>query len=380
MNRILKIVLILILLMFIYSFFYDCNLKVAYAEDDSYGQYIENFESTLDEQTKKSVGDYLPDEAKDYKPSDISLAEKLDFVETVKKIWNYFTAQLEYPLLIMGQVMGIVILCSVAKSLAVSLCGTFEIISTLGCSVVIYSAVNSTVQTVVKTLEDMQLFMTGYIPIFSGVCMASGAAANATQYHGTMFVLCQIIAVVTSKLLVPFISLILATAVVTAINPSLTLGNTAGSIKTAVNWVLGLVMTIFTGIMSIKSFAFSSVDSVSVKTMKFVASGFIPIIGSAISDSYSVIKGSLGVIKTGAGIFAIIIICIIVIRPIIMILASKFILGICTVICDLLGQSSASGLIKNVNAVLSMLTATLICFSLMFIISTAILIMTSQGG
>ena len=77
---------------------------------------------------------------------------------------------------------------------------------------------------------------------------------------------------------------------VSAINPSLDLGSLAESVKKLVIWVLGIVMTLFTGLLSIQSFAGAAADNLSARAVKFAASSFIPVIGGSVSEAYSAVK------------------------------------------------------------------------------------------
>ena len=81
----------------------------------------------------------------------------------------------------------------------------------------------------------------------------------------------------------------LAVTLVSAINPSLDLGSLAESVKKLVIWVLGIVMTLFTGLLSIQSFAGAAADNLSARAVKFAASSFIPVIGGSISEAYSAV-------------------------------------------------------------------------------------------
>ena len=60
-------------------------------------------------------------------------------------------------------------------------------------------------------------------------------------------------------------------------------------------------MTIFTGILSVQSIVGASADSVAVKAAKYVLSNSIPLVGSAASDAYSTVRGSILLLKNGVG-------------------------------------------------------------------------------
>ena len=117
------------------------------------------------------------------------------------------------------------------------------------------------------------------------------------------------------------------------------------SVKKAVTVGLGLIMTVFTGLMTIQGMAGASADNVSSKAIRFAASSFIPIIGSSVS--------SLGVIRTSVGSIGIIVLFIIILRPLISVIAVKFAIFLAKCVNEIFGQSKVSAeLLKSVNSVL----------------------------
>ena len=113
--------------------------------------------------------------------------------------------------------------------------------------------------------------------------------------------------ILADTILVPFLSAVLAVTLVSAINPSLDLGSLAESVKKAGHMVAWHCDDSFTGLLSIQSFAGAAADNLSARAVKFAASSFIPVIGGSVSEAYSAVKGSIGVIRTSVGVIGVII-------------------------------------------------------------------------
>ena len=177
----------------------------------------------------------------------------------------------------------------------------------------------------------------------------------------------------------PFLSIILAISLVSAINPNLQFGGSAESIKKACQWILGGLTTIFVGLLTIQGMTGTATDSIITRTAKFAASSFIPIIGGAVSEAYSTVYSSLGVIRTSVGTIGIIAILIMVLQPVITIIATKFVVSLAQIISGLFNQQECCDFFKSTNAVLSIALSVVICFSLIFIISTAVLMLMAMN-
>ena len=295
---------------------------------------------------------------------DPSSAANISASDVIKHIFESFTAALRSPLIMLGKITAATMLCVLVRSMSAE--GTVDKVFTLICVLttvlVISDTVTDSLYSVKTSMKQMNRFMMSYIPIFSSVATAGGSAAAGAD-----------------TILVPFLSAVLAVTLVSAINPSLDLGSLAESVKKLVIWVLGIVMTLFTGLLSIQSFAGAAADNLSARAVKFAASSFIPVIGGSVSEAYSAVKGSIGVIRTSVGVIGVIIMSVIVAKPLLTLLAVKLAVWIGATINDIFGISNSGGLLKSINSVLSIGVSILAAYSIMFVISTSVVIMTAMN-
>ena len=307
---------------------------------------------------------------------DPSSAANISASDVIKHIFESFTAAI-----MLGKITAATMLCVLVRSMSAE--GTVDKVFTLICVLttvlVISDTVTDSLYSVKTSMEQMNRFMMSYIPIFSSVATAGGSAAAGAGYYGVMLIICESAGILADTILVPFLSAVLAVTLVSAINPSLDLGSLAESVKKLVIWVLGIVMTLFTGLLSIQSFAGAAADNLSARAVKFAASSFIPVIGGSVSEAYSAVKGSIGVIRTSVGVIGVIIMAVIVAKPLLTILAVKLAVWIGATINDIFGISNSGGLLKSINSVLSIGVSILAAYSIMFVISTSVVIMTAMN-
>ena len=308
---------------------------------------------------------------------DPSSAANISVSDVIKHIFESFTAALRSPLIITAATM----LCVLVRSMSAE--GTVDKVFTLICVLttvlVISDTVTDSLYSVKTSMGQMNSFMMSYIPIFSSVATAGGSAAAGAGYYSVMLIICESAGILADTILVPFLSAVLAVTLVSAINPSLDLGSLAESVKKLVIWVLGIVMTLFTGLLSIQSFAGAAADNLSARAVKFAASSFIPVIGGSVSEAYSAVKGSIGVIRTSVGVIGVIIMSVIVAKPLLTLLAVKLAVWIGAIINDIFGISNSGGLLKSINSVLSIGVSILAAYAIMFVISTSVVIMTAMN-
>lgn len=379
MKKIIFLIPLLILLCFPMNVYAQDNDE-NFTETDEYREIVDEISDAVSSGAGDEVNSILEEENISVENSE-SISD-ISIWSIIEKITGLFTESLKQPLSMLGKIIAICVLCSLAQSMMpvnVGMLKVFRTISVLSSVTVIYDSIYSGFQMITDSLDRMSEFMLAYIPVFSSVSAAGGSVTSGGSYYALTLVLCEIIAAVSNKILMPFLSIVLAVSLVAAINPELSFCGAASSIKKCVQWILGGLMTIFTGLLTIQSITGSAADSLAARTVKFTASSFIPIIGGAVSEAYSTVYGSLGVIRSGTGTIGIIIICIIVLKPILIILSVKFVITLGKIINEMFGQREIAEFLNSTNAVLSMGLSVLIAFSVIFIISTAVLMMTAMN-
>lgn len=356
-----------------------CFPKAAFAqaeENEELNSIMDGINSQLE--------DYIDDDvAESIEENEISLEDPGSISEfSVSKLLDIILSKIYElsgkPFLIIGKITAVALMCVLLKSFVPdnsSVSKTFSIVSVICAVTMVLESVTQCVEAVISSLKGINAFMISYIPVYASVIATSGSPTSAGSYYVTLFSLCEIITLIANKVFLPMMSIVLAISIIEAINPSLSFCRVALSLKKLINWLLGAIMTIFVGVLSIQSIIGVSGDSVGIKAARFAVSTFVPVVGGAVSDAYSTVRGSMGIIRSGVGGFGIIVVLFIVLQPIILSALLRLVTTICAIICEILDEKELGLLMRNTSAVISMCLSTIVCVSLVFIVSTAVLML-----
>lgn len=80
--------------------------------------------------------------------------------------------------------------------------------------------------------------------------------------------------------------------------------------------VLGIVLTVFVGVVSLEGTLSSGVDGITAKTTKAVVSSAIPVVGKILGDAVDTVLGCGIVLKNAVGLVGVVIVIGICIMPI----------------------------------------------------------------
>ena len=375
MKKICAIIILLTLILF------GRAPAVSFASDET-EERLNEIAGKIDESIKSSTDSDISDKLEEFS---ISVRNSEGFGNiTLSGIITWLTEtflnSLKAPVKMLGRIMAAALLCTIFQNISEQGSSVSEIYNTAGILTVIlsvYGCIDTAIAIITSALETLSVFMLSYIPIFASVTASAGHFAAAGSYYGSDLFLCECIAFASKTLLMPLVSVLTAMSVTGAINPDMRLGRVSFTVKKAVQWILGILTTLFTGLLTIQSTVGASADSLRSKAVRLTASSFIPFVGGAVSESYSAIKGSIGVIKTGTGAVGVIIIAIIVIPPIIAVIADRAAISLGKLFCEMLGLDRTAALLDELGTVLAIAMSVLIYFSIMFVISACMILMTT---
>lgn len=291
---------------------------------------------------------------------------------------------IETPVKMFSAVLAVIILSTVIESLY-SASGTSQmkqiisVVSALTASVIISVYLGNVLSSIEGIITASSDFMLAYVPVLAGVISVGGHASSASVFSSVTIVGIQALSRITVSLILPFVTSILGISVASSFGGDFKLERLGDGIKKGVVWALGLVMTLFIGILSLQSIVASSADSVGLRTIRFAVSSAVPFVGNAVSDALSTVKTSVSLLKTGIGGFGVVAAAAIILPALISVLCYKIMLFITGIISDIFGCESVSKIIRSGENVISILFAILSCFFVFITITTAMMLVICRA-
>ena len=302
-----------------------------------------------------------------------------DFQSVIAKKQSYA------PLSSITAVIGIMLLYALLDSMKLSfdnksLTGVLGAVSALCiCSIIVLPIVKCIGRASI-VISNSAKFMFCYIPVMSGLMISSGQVVSGTSYNFLMVGVGEVIAQLSAGILAPLLNIFLALSVISSISPKVGFAGLCEFINQAVKWVLGFVMSLFTGFLTIKSIVAAAADNTSSKAAKMFISSFIPIVGGALSDAYNTVQSCVKLLKSSVGAFAILAAGFIFIPILLECLIWILSLGLCSSIGDVLNLTKICSLLKSSSKVISTMLVIIICCMTILIISTVIVLVIGGGS
>ena len=323
----------------------------------------------------------LPDETRDeLEEGGITVnggAENLSVGYIWDKIVSALTENADKPLRMFASVTAVVLLASLISGVsdaAGGMTGVCTLVASLSATVIISAYLCDIIDTARTAFGAASDFMLTYVPVLAGVAAVGGHTASAAVYSSVTLTAIQVLSRITSSVIIPLTGCIIGLTAASGADPDLKLDRLCEGIKKFVIWGLGLIMTLFLGILSVQSIITASSDNAGMKALKFTVSSSIPFVGGAVSEALSTVAGGMSILRSGIGGFGIASCVLMMLPPLVTALLYKFLLFAAGVISDLFGCGAAGRMIKSGENAMSVILAALACFFVFMTVSSAVLL------
>lgn len=328
----------------------------------------------------------LPDDIVELLPDELFSSNFNDIVKGIKELSGW-----EYIINIIFDIIGLN-LKDVVKMLAV-ICSILVVTSTINaikttfkneatnkviqmiCGIVfVMSIIELSREPLAKTvslLDNMRLFINTLSPLICSMYAMGGNVSSALVSNYGMIVFLTIfdnICVIALEIILNVcISITLASAFLGEGN----LTSLSSAIKKGFTFFIGLLMLVFTTVISTQSLLASKADTLTSKTAKMLASQMIPLVGGTVGESLKTAGASIEYLRSSVGVLLVVVLFLIILPTLISIFLYRATLIISNAVAGLLGCRKEGAMLMELSSIYGYVIAILsICaIGLLFLIT-----------
>lgn len=231
-----------------------------------------------------------------------------------------------------------------------------------------------------ESIQSLVGFMNSLIPILITLMLTTGSIASANLLQPIILFLITFIGNFIIGIIIPFVLISTSLGIVSKISDRVQVDKLSKFFKTSVVWILGVVLTLFVGIVSVEGTLSSTVDGVTAKTAKAAVSSFIPVVGKILGDAVDTVIGCSSILKNAVGIVGVIVIVAICVLPIIKLAFLMFLYYLGAAVCEPIADGKIIKLLEQIGDTFKILLAIMCSISVMLIIGTTLVIKISNSG
>ena len=331
---------------------FGTSISIADTEDEVINSQMDSFNISnfIDEANK-----YSNDILKDIDIQELlnnAIKGELDTNQLLKNIFPLLGTEIKEALKVMGSILIIVLIHSVLKSISdnlnnKSVAQITYYVQYILIATVIMTNFSSIITLTKEAVGNMISFIQLLFPLLMTLMLASGSVVSVNLIQPIILFIINLISNIFQSIIIPIILVGTALAIVSKISDRIQIDKLSKFLKSSSVWVIGILLTIFVGVLSIEGTLGSSVDGITAKTAKAAVSSFIPVVGKVLGDAVDTVIGCSAILKNAIGIVGVIVVIAICITPILKLAIITIIYHLTAALCEPIADSKIVSLITQ---------------------------------
>ncbi|OMD01582.1 stage III sporulation protein AE [Paenibacillus odorifer] len=332
------------------------------------------------DQLMKDYGGFFPDGAT---PTLMDMLLPGDKGLSLKGVLSGLLGFMWHEVLYNGKLLVTIVMISVLSMILETLQTAFErktvskVAYTLCYMVVLVIAVNSfniAIGYAKDAIDRMIDFMMAMIPLLFALLASMGNIVTVSVTHPLIVFMIHTVGTMIHSLVFPLLFFSAVLHLVSALSEKYKLTQLANLLRNIGAGLLGVLLTVFLGVISVRGITSSVTDGVTIRAAKYITGNFVPVIGKMFADATDTVISASLLVKNAIGLSGVIIILFLCAFPAIKILVLALIYNIAAAVMQPLGETPIVVCLQTIGKSMVYVFAALAAVSLMFFMAVTIML------
>ena len=314
-----------------------------------------------------------------------AITGKIDNNKIFKKILKIFGNEMVASIKTLVAVLTIVLIHSILKAITDNsetsdISKIIYYVQYILIVTIVMTNFSDLIKTIANTIQNLVGFMNSLIPLLITLMIYTGNIATSGLLEPIIIFVIEFIANIIVTLILPSVSIITALIIVSKLSNKVQISRITKFLKSSIIWFLGIILTVFVGVISLEGTLSSSIDGITAKTAKAAVSSMIPVVGKILGDSVDSVLGCGLVLKNALGVIGVVIIVGISIMPVLKLAILTIMYNISSAIIEPLADEKIVKLLGEIGDIFKLLLAILCSVSVLLIVGITLVIKISNSG
>lgn len=280
---------------------------------------------------------------------------------------------------LLGKLLFLAVLCAMLQNLQNSFEGSgISLLAYSVCfifmAVIVLKAFYNGITLANQTVGYMVGFMEALLPLLISLLAGVGALTSAALFTPLMLFVISSISLIIKDFVLPLLFLTATLECLNSVSTKYRVSNLASLFKQTSMIVLGFMMMLFVGIITIQGAAGSVADGLTLRTAKFATATFVPVVGKVLADTVELVMGASLLLKNAVGIFGVITVVMICLFPLLKLLSLIVIIKISGALVQPMGDEQMAKCLDSVGNNLLLVFGAVVIVALMFFLAITMIV------
>lgn len=216
------------------------------------------------------------------------------------------------------------------------------------------------------------------VPVCISLIASIGNITSGIALKPVYLYFLEFISFVCIRFILPIISSFFALSTIGCMSGSFSVNNLTELLKKVIRWTMTATVTAFIGSISIMGIITDKIIFRGEKSLRFILSNFVPVVGRLLSETLETVAASAILIKNSIGITGTVMIALMCIPPVIKLFAASFSYKLCAALIEPICDARLSKMLSVLSSSVELMLG--ICITVAIIFSISVMILLTIGG
>ncbi len=227
-------------------------------------------------------------------------------------------------------------------------------------------------------INSMIHFMIALLPLLLALMASIGSIASSALFHPLIIFLVNTSGILVNQFVLPLLFFSAVLGMVSTLSDQYKVSKLADFFRNIAVGLLGIFMTVFLGVISVQGASTAATDGLTIRTAKFIAGNFIPVVGKMFTDATDTVMSASILLKNTVGVTGLGILFMICVFPLLKVLSLGIIFNLSAAILQPLGGGPIIECLSIIGKAVMYVFAALALVSLMFFLAVTLMVAASN--
>lgn len=338
------------------------------------------------DQVRADLGAYAPDVQFETLWQDLVAGRAaIDAGALLNGLWRYLLAEVIGQTALLAKLLGLAVTLSVLHAVRPAdgetavghVAGWVGQLAVAALAAASFALAYGLARSVVTELSS---FMQAVLPAALALLIANGNVVTGGLFQPLLSGAVLIGSHLVSTVVLPLTVVAGTVELVSGFVPTIRLSQFVGLLRLAAVTTLGLAFSVFLGLASIYRAAGSVSDSVTLRTGKFLAGSFIPVVGKMFSDAAELVMTSSALLTSAVGVLGAVGIVLLAAFPLVKLAALGLTYRLAGALAQPLGSGSISDMLNGISNTIAIMFGAAATVGLWFYLLLTVLLGSATGA
>lgn len=258
-------------------------------------------------------------------------------------------------LALLAKICGLLLLAAVFRALASGktqgVGKAYSFCVTLSMAVLLLGLQRGKFAKLEAFFDTVMALCTALLPMMGTLYAMGGNLRRAVVNHSTLSFFLSVLEALCAGTVLPIAGICLAFSLLDAITGHARLRGVAGVIKRTYTLTLSFLMGIFCFVLGTQSMLAKASDTLALRTARFAAGSFLPLVGGSVSEALRTVAGSVEYLRSAVGTGAILVLFFAFLPTFLSVLLTRIVFLLGGAVANLLSCEAEGKLLNELSSV-----------------------------